>query len=512
MNPVTGQILVLPNSANSQAAIGTPVPGTGNPTNGVVQAGDGISKYSYTWPAIVLGPRFGIAYDVTGRQDLIFRGGGGIFYDRPDGNTVFSIPGNPPIATSVDVRSGQLQNVNASSGFGPVPAMVVFQYDAKVPSSAQWEFGVQKTLPWASVVDVSYVGNHGYNRFGGFQGGTTVNQNAIDFGAAYLPQNQDPTLGPQTVPGAGAFTQTNLLRPFRGFSTINQQTTEFHDTYHSIQSNFNRRFRNGFSVGVNYVLSLSYKGNTGLQKRLQHNADGSVSVRPDQAQYEDLLSNLNLQRHLVKANWVWSLPKLPGDNAALKAIGYVVNDWQLSGIYTGSSGNRYDLGFSYNTAGSSVNLTGSPDYGARIIYNSKTDDGCSSNQYKQFDTSIVSGPTYGSVGLESGRNVLIGCPTHRTDLAIARNIRLGGNRQVQLRVDAFNAFDQAFITGRNTNVNFNSPTDQTIRNSQYLPDGSLDPNRLQPRNAGFGAANNWTTNLINGNYQRVIQFTVRVQF
>jgi hypothetical protein len=205
----------------------------------------------------------------------------------------------------------------------------------------------------------------------------------------------------------------------------------------------------------------------------------------------------------------------------MKAVGLVLNDWQLSGIYTGSSGNRYDIGFSYNTGGGAVNLTGSPDYGnsganvgsgARIIYTSKTDDGCSSNQYKQFDTSIVAGPTYGSVGMESGRNVLIGCPTHRTDLAIARNIRLGGNRQLQLRVDAFNAFDQAFITGRQNQVQFNSPTDQTIRNSQFLPDGSLDPNRLQPRNAGFGAANAWTTNLINTNYQRVIQFTIRMQF
>jgi hypothetical protein len=28
-----------------------------------------------------------------------------------------------------------------------------------------------------------------------------------------------------------------------------------------------------------------------------------------------------------------------------------------------------------------------------------------------------------------------------------------------------------------------------VRNSQTLPDGSLDPNRLTPRNAGFGAAN-----------------------
>jgi hypothetical protein len=256
---------------------------------------------------------------------------------------------------------------------------------------------------------------------------------------------------------------------------------------------------------------------------LQHNADGSVTERADQAAFEELMDMQNLQRHLLKANWVWNLPKLPSDNAALKTVGYIVNDWQLSGIYTGSSGNRYDLGFSYNSAGGNTNLTGSPDYGARIIYNSKTDDGCSSNQYKQFDTSIVSGPTYGSVGMESGRNVLIGCPTHRTDLAIARNIRLGGSRNLQLRVDVYNLFDQAYVTGRNTNVQFNSPTDQTIRNSQFcnsgsgascagLPEGTLDPGRLQPRNAGFGAANNWTTNLINGNYQRVLQFQIRVQF
>ena len=451
-------------------------------------------------------------------------GGGGIFYHRPDGNTVFSIPGNPPIATSIDLRTGQFQNLNAGASFLPVPGMQIFQYDAKVPASAQWEFGVQKTLPWASVVDVSYVGNHGYNRLGALQNGSPVNLNAIDIGAAYQPQNQDPTLGSQTVPGAGAYTQTALLRSFRGLGSINQQTTEFHDTYHSIQSNFNRRFRNGFSFGVNYVLSLTLTGNTGLTKRLTHNADGSITVRPDQAEYEDLNEMLNLQRHLLKANWVWDLPKLSSDNAALKTVGYVINDWQLSGIYTGSSGSRYDLGFSYNSAGGSVNLTGSPDYGARIIYTSKSDDGCSGDRYKQFDTSMVAGPTYGSVGLESGRNGLIGCPTHRTDLAIARNIRLGGNRNLQLRVDAYNVFDQAFITGRNTSVNYNSPTDQTIRNSQFcssgstaascagLPEGTLDPNRLQPRNAGFGAANNWTTNLINGNYQRVIQFNIRVQF
>ena len=68
-------------------------------------------------------------------------------------------------------------------------------------------------LPWATALDVSYVGNHGFNRLRAFQGGANgaVDLNAVDIGAAYLPQNQDPTLGPSTVPGASAYT-TNLLR------------------------------------------------------------------------------------------------------------------------------------------------------------------------------------------------------------------------------------------------------------------------------------------------------------
>jgi carboxypeptidase family protein len=511
MNPQTGEILTAPGAANSQAAIGTPVPGTGKTLNGIVQAGNGIAKTGYTWPNIVLGPRFGMAYDISGNQSLVFRGGAGVFYDRPDGNTVFSIPGNPPMATSTDLRNGTLQNLGQGLSFGPVPALVTFQYEAKVPASVQWQAGVQKTLPWASVVDVSYVGNHGYNRLGSFQGGTTVNQNAIDIGTAYLPQSQDATKGESPVPGQNAYT-TNLLRPYRGLSNIAQNTTEFWDDYHSIQSNFNRRFRNGFSFGVNYTLSLSFTGNTGLQRRLVHNSDGSISLRSDQAEYEKLNDQLNLQRHLVKANWVWDLPDWKSDSSAGKALGYIINDWQVSGLFTGGSGNRYDLNYSYNNNGGAVNLTGSPDYNAKIVINGDLGSGCSSNQYKQFNTAAVSGPTYHSVGLESGRNYLVGCPDHTTDLAIARNIRVGGGRLVQLRLDAFNAFNTAIITGRNTTITYTSPTDQTVRNSQYLADGTVDPNRIQPRNAGFGAANAWSTNQINTNYTRFIQFTLRFQF
>jgi hypothetical protein len=74
------------------------------------------------------------------------------------------------------------------------------------------------------------------------------------------------------------------------------------------------------------------------------------------------------------------------------------------------------------------------------------------------------------------------------DLAIARNIRLGGARQAQIRLELFNAFNDVVINGRQTQLQLRSPTDQTVLNSQYNADGSINQARLTPRNAGFGAA------------------------
>ena len=181
----------------AQAAIGTPIPGSGNPLNGIRQAGDGIAKTGYTWPAIVVGPRFGVAYDISGNQMTVLRAGGGIYYDRPDGNTVFSIPGNPPIANSADLRYGQLQTLTQGLNILPNPQLVTFQYEAKVPGQWQWQAGVQRALPWAMAIDLSYVGNHGFNRMGGLQGGNVINLNSIDLGTAYLAKYQDPTKAAQ---------------------------------------------------------------------------------------------------------------------------------------------------------------------------------------------------------------------------------------------------------------------------------------------------------------------------
>jgi hypothetical protein len=53
----------------------------------MVQGGtQGFPKSLYRGPGLVLGPRLGFAFDLTGRGHTALRGGAGVFYDRVQGN------------------------------------------------------------------------------------------------------------------------------------------------------------------------------------------------------------------------------------------------------------------------------------------------------------------------------------------------------------------------------------------------------------------------------------------
>ena len=486
--PTASRVAVDPNTGQSlgvgtNVAIGTIVPGSGDLLNGIVQAGQGIAKTNYTWPDIGIAPRFGIAYDLTGEQKMVVRGGFGLFYDRLNGNTIYGQISNPPVALSTNVRNGNLQTLGQDGVLTQTPSsMTSFFYDSKLPGSVQWNAGLQMALPWTSTLDVSYVGHHGYNLIG-----PNPDRNAPDFGAAYLPENQDPTLS-STVPGGAAVT-TDLLRPYRGIGSISTIWGTYWNGYDSIQTSFNRRFRNGVQATLNYTLGLRTIGTTSSPLRLQHAPDGSFSIRADQAEADELFRNTGNRPHVIRGQFVWDLPDMDSEGLASKVLAAVANDWQISGVFTGTSGSPFAPTFSYQSGGSNVNLTGSPSYPARIRVVGDPGSGCSSDQYSQFNTSAFAGPTYGSVGLESAPNLMRGCFQKITDLSIARNVRLGGARSAQLRIDLFNAFNTVVISGRQNQLQLTNPTAQVIRNSQYLADGSLNPQRLTPRNAGFGAAN-----------------------
>jgi hypothetical protein len=307
------------------------------------------------------------------------------------------------------------------------------------------------------------------------------------------------------------------MRAFRGYAGITQNVSRGWVTYHSLQLSFTRRFRNGISWGFNDTIGLSATGSTAA--RLQHNPDGTVTYRSDQAQADDLLQ-VDPIRHTLKGNFVWDLPDLKSGSGGLKALGYVINDWQLSGIWTASTGAPYAAGFTYQSGGSNnVNLTGSPDYSARIRINGDTGSGCSSDPYRQFNTAAFLGPLFGSVGLESGASYLHGCFASALDLSIARNIRLTGSKAIQIRADVFNAPNAAGITGRNTTLSLTNPSDP-VTNAAPVFDpvtgllndgknltstGAVSPDRSKPKNAGFGVANAYQS-------PRSVQLQVRFSF
>jgi hypothetical protein len=91
------------------------------------------------------------------------------------------------------------------------------------------------------------------------------------------------------------------------------------------------------------------------------------------------------------------------------------------------------------------------------------------------------------------------------DLALVRNFRLGGGRQAQVRVDAFNAFNVLIYNNSQRQLQLTNPTDQGIRNSEFLADGSVNPDKTQPKSAGFGA-------VTSAQNMRTVQLTFRLSF
>ena len=428
---------------------------------------------------------------MTGSQRLVLRGGGGIFYDRPPGDSVQNLVSNPPFSTGITLRAVRLQDLSAAQG-GPVPASQIFayRYDDGLPTSFQWNGGVQMTLPWASSLDVTYVGQHAWNQQNATGAGANgQNLNAVDFGAAFLPQNQDPTLAANPLPGATAAHDRPAAEAFAATAMSCNSRANSGGRSTRFRSSFKRRFSKGVLAEANWTWTLSDTGTTNLQPRYEHAADGTVSLRGDWDEYVELNKDQGTPTHLLRANFVWDLPDMTyGSNTLTRVAAAIANDWQLSGIFTANSGTPYTIGYTYQGVGN-INLTGSPDYPAAIRIVGDTGSGCGDSQYSQFTTSAFAGPLPGSLGLESGRFYMTGCKDHTTDLAIARNFQFGGARQLQFRLELFNAFNTVVYNSRVSTVQFNSPTDQTVRNSQFLPDGTLDPARLLPRNAGFGAVN-----------------------
>ena len=143
-----------------------------------------------------------------------------------------------------------------------------------------------------------------------------------------------------------------------------------------------------------------------------------------------------------------------------------------------------------------MNITGSPDFGGMVVLGSGVGAGCSGNQFAAFNGSAVTGPTYGSTGMESARLAMRACPTENVDTSIVRRFRFWKfqeSRSFEFRADIFNTLNAAqFNTGGDfsTTATFNNPTSMALQNSEFNSSGGINSGRQLPKNAGFGAVTN----------------------
>jgi hypothetical protein len=409
------------------AYIGRLVPNTGKLTNGVLQAGQGIEQGVYRNRGVQFAPRFGFAYDVKGTHNLVIRGGGGVFYDRPQGNTVFDLVQNPPSTIQPTFFFGRIQDIGTGQVLLAPPALVAFDHEGKVPTTYAYNLGVQYKLPYESVLDVSYVGTSGQHLL------QRRSINAPNYSAAYLAQNLDQTsTGDADIAGAKAL-PVDFLRPYQGLGQIQYIEPASSSNFHSLQASLNRRFYRGLLLGVNYTWS----------KALGTQAADLPGITGFGAPHvlDQHRANYGPQdfdrRHNFNINWVWELPKATQH----RGLGYALNDWQLSGIYRYVTGQPYNLGI--NIPGSSAyTFTGTQNIeGARIVMLKNPGSGSSSDPYKQFDISAFTIPGLGSQGFESGRNFLYRAPINSLDLSLSKRVRFKEKAQVEIRLDAFNALN-----------------------------------------------------------------------
>ena len=494
-NPSTGQLL----GPNTSLAIGTLVPNSGTERNGLFQSGKEIADTTYLFPKLNVGPRFGTAYDISGTQRFVLRGSFGIYFDRPRGGNAQALVGNTFVSTLQTLRYSQLQSLGGLLTQSPAQ-LTAYQYNSKLPTSTEWSTGIQMLIPWSTSVDVAYVGHHNYNAE------LTGQVNAVDIGTAFDPSKQDPTSAPSATPGASSLAALfpDLVRGYRGYTAIAMRNYNGWRSYHALQFSINRRFRNGVAFGFNDAITLQDIAK--VAPRYNHDASGQPVLRDDQGVAQDLLQDQLDPKHVMKATALWTLPTIKSASGARQVLAWIVNDWQLSGVWTAATGTPYTASFTYQNGGNNVNLTGSPDFGARIRIVGDAGGGCSSNQYAQFTASSFQGPLVGSTGLESSNNYLKGCFASALDLSLQREISLGASRRLQFRVDAFNAPNQALITARITSMTLNNPNDPvTIVNNQFNADGSLNQTRVKPQNAGFGAVSAYQN-------PRTVQGYIRFKF
>jgi hypothetical protein len=322
-----------------------------------------------------LAPRIGVAYRLDDKT--VIRAGYGIFYahaggvgGRTNGRQGLSqvgfnnngslssavtgqpayvwdsgYPGNPlnPPFFNPSYGIGFITAAaGASVGSGPTTAQTVTYGDpdfgGKAPYYEDWSLNIQHSFTPDLVLSVAYSASAGHWLPGAAVAGPFTNQIPVQYlalgslltttlSATSLAQAQ--ALFPNIAIPFPNFTGTigQALKPFPQYNGISDPWLDIgNSTYNSFQISLNHRFAHGLSAMVNYTFS----------KEL----DDLAGVRDPNKDFLEKGPGTIDHPHVAQATFVYQLPFGAGHNlnSGSKVVSGILSHWQLSGLFTFTSG------------------------------------------------------------------------------------------------------------------------------------------------------------------------------
>ena len=503
IDSVTKQIVWSPTMTNSSCPYpaataynicqGKFIPGIGSMSNGLLQAGQTPlnNPYLMTVPPLFFAPRFGLAFDVTGHGNLVLRAGGGAFPDRYQGNQIFNFIGNPPATYSPTIYNNNVYSLDPNSALGAPVNINGIDTKGRMPVVYNWNAGIQAKLPKGFTTDIAYVGSTSRHLI------NMDNVNGIPFGGAFELAAQDPTKGLSSIPGKASYSST-YIRPYQGFDNIYLQNFGGTSNYNALQAQVSRRFTSGLFVSASYVWSkcmdtADYDGN-GLPVFPDPNMQRAYSYGP---------CGFDVRQNFT-ASYVYSLPKFSKMMSwANNGVGSrILDGWKISGVTIFRNGNPTTVMMNMQNNDSVVYFTGTGSQISQlraVLVGDPHQGTSSSDPFNRLNPAAFAMqplpttaagpncPNFGCVtsftyGFGQGRNQIITPGVNNFDLTLQKDITIKEGKELQLRLEAFNAFNHTQFSGLNTNIKFNDLTNpvQDDKNKVHKADGSFN-------SGGFGA-------------------------
>jgi len=435
-------------------------------------------------------PRFGVAW--TPLQRTVLRGAYGVIFNPVESadihantndalgfaaQTTFGSTGPFEAFPFSQGPSALLQPTGAAGGPTAYRGQSVYVQSryAPAPYSQQWNVSVQQDLGKGWTATASYVGNHGVHLIGG-----NLNLNQLNpayyssYGSKLQNQVPNPFYGQITTGGLSGpqISQTQALLPFPDYGGVT--TIARHgggSVYQSLEATAEHRYSSGATVLVGYTKAKllddssnedAGESTNGINSRLGiYNPHLDRSLDPYDVSQRLVISgswNIQYAKHMTG----WRRIALDG--------------WQPNGIITWSTGFPIRVTGANNFTSISIpDLVGNPNLpssqrGIQEWFNTKAFQNPQPYVIGDAPFILPSTRTPGYVN---------------TDLSMTKNFGLWREYKLQLRAEAFNAFNHPNLGGPNTTFSPNAAGVNT--NSLF---GTITT-ALSPRNVQFGAHLSW---------------------